>query len=103
LDPEVPAGVPILRDRWAYDDKLAPGGKIIERFKARLTAMGCFQKEGIDFTDTYASVMATRTFRMILTALQQFGNSFSRALGCFHCFYSCAIKRTSFHEASCWA
>jgi hypothetical protein len=63
---EVPAGVPILRDRWAYDDKLAPGGKHIERFKARLTAMGCFQKEGIDYTDTYASVMSTRTFRMLL-------------------------------------
>ena len=63
---EVPAGVPVLRDRWAYDDKLAPGGKSIERFKARLTAMGCFQKEGIDYTDTYASVMCTRTFRMML-------------------------------------
>lgn len=63
---EVPPGVPVLRDRWAYDDKLAPGGKSIERFKARLTAMGCFQKEGIDYTDTYASVMSTRTFRMLL-------------------------------------
>ena len=49
---QVPVGVPILRDRWAYDDKLAPGGKIIERFKARLTAMGCFQKAGIDYTAT---------------------------------------------------
>jgi len=55
--------VPILRDRWAYDDKLAPGGKVIERFKARLTAMGCFQKAGVDYTDTYASVMSTRMFR----------------------------------------
>jgi len=63
---EVPVGVPILRDRWAYDDKLTPGGKSIERFKARLTAMGCFQKEGIDYTDTYASVMSTRSFRMLL-------------------------------------
>ena len=51
---DVPAGAPILRDRWAYDDKLAAGGKKIERFKARLTAMGCFQKAGIDYTETYA-------------------------------------------------
>jgi hypothetical protein len=63
---EVPAGAPILRDRWAYDDKLTAGGGQIERFKARLTAMGCFQKAGIDYTDTYASVMATRTFRYLL-------------------------------------
>jgi hypothetical protein len=28
--------------------------------------MGCFQKAGVDYTDTYASVMATRTFRYLL-------------------------------------
>ena len=28
--------------------------------------MGCFQKAGVDCTDTYASVMATRTFRYLL-------------------------------------
>ena len=63
---KVPPGCPVLRDRWAYDDKLAPGGEVIERFKARLTAMGCFQKKDVDYTDTYASVMATRTFRFLL-------------------------------------
>ena len=66
---EVPRGAPVLRDRWAYDDKLAPGGTVIERFKARLTAMGCFQKEGIDYTDTYASVISTRGFRMLFQLL----------------------------------
>ena len=63
---EVPPNTPVLRDRWAYADKLEPGGKSIERFKARLTAMGCFQKEGIDYSETYASVMSTRTFRLLL-------------------------------------
>src|SRR5690348_3711003 len=63
---EIPVGTPVLRDRWAYDDKLAAGGGRVERFKARLTAMGCFQKAGVDYTDTYASVMATRTFRFLL-------------------------------------
>ena len=66
---DVPPGTPILRDRWAYDEKLAPGGLVIERFKARLTAMGCFQKKDVDYTDTYASVMATRTFRYLLQLL----------------------------------
>ena len=46
---KVPPGCPVLLDRWAYDDKLAPGGQVIERFKARLTAMGCFQKAGVDY------------------------------------------------------
>ena len=58
--------MPILPDRWAYDDKLAPGGNVIEKFKARLTAMGRLQKHGKDFTDTYASVMSTRMFRLLL-------------------------------------
>ena len=51
---------------WAYSDKLEPSGNKITRFKARLTAMGCFQKPGLDYSDTYASVMTARTFRMIL-------------------------------------
>lgn len=55
----------MLRDRWAYSDKIGPDGRI-ERFKARLTAMGCFQRPGVDYTETYASVMTTCTFRMML-------------------------------------
>ena len=35
---DVPTGATVLRDRWAYSDKLAPNGNKIERFKA----MGCF-------------------------------------------------------------
>ena len=71
---KVPAGVPILRDRWAYDDKLAPGGKVIERFKARLTAMGCFQKEGIDFHGHLCLCHGDSHISHDTTALQQFGN-----------------------------
>lgn len=63
---EVPRGVNVLRDRWAYSDKLTLGGTSNEKFKARLTCMGCFQRAGVDYTDTYASVMNTRTFRMLL-------------------------------------
>lgn len=62
---QVPANCTVLKDRWAYDDKIGEDGKI-ERFKARLTAMGCFQKAGVDYYDTYASVMNTRTFRVML-------------------------------------
>ena len=40
--------------------------KDIARFKARLTAMGNFQREGIDYFNTFASVMRTKTFRILL-------------------------------------
>ena len=55
----------MLRDRWAYSDKLGPDGEVIG-FKGRLTVMGCFQCYGQDYTETYASVMTTRTFRMLM-------------------------------------
>jgi len=61
----LPRGAKILRTKWVYDDKKGPDGEIA-RFKARLTAMGNFQREGIDYFETFASVMRTKTFRILL-------------------------------------
>ena len=36
------------------------------KLKARLTAMGCFQREGIDYHNTFASVARTKTLRVLL-------------------------------------
>jgi hypothetical protein len=64
----VPKGAKILRTKWVYDDKKGQDGKIV-RFKARLTAMGNFQREGVDYFETYASVMRTKTLRVLLQLL----------------------------------
>ena len=64
----VPKGSKILRTKWVYDDKKGQWGEII-RFKARLTAMGNFQREGVDYFETYASVMRTKTMRVLLQLL----------------------------------
>jgi hypothetical protein len=64
----VPKGAKILRTKWVYDDKKGIDGKIV-RFKARLTAMGNFQREGVDYFETYASVMRTKTLRVLLQLL----------------------------------
>jgi hypothetical protein len=76
---EVPPGTPVLRDRWAYDDKLSAGGASIERFKARLTAMGCFQKAGVDYTDapsgccySYATVKLLTKWTIGMSQLHSF-------------------------------
>lgn len=61
----VPKGKRPIRSKWVYADQTDANGQII-KFKARLTAMGNFQKEGVDFTDTFASVMRTKTFRILL-------------------------------------
>ena len=64
----LPSGAKILRTKWVYDDKKGMDGQIV-RFKARLTAMGNFQREGVDYFDTYASVMRTKTLRVLLQLL----------------------------------
>jgi len=61
----LPRGTKVLRTKWVYDNKKGPDGQIV-RFKARLTAMGNFQREGVDFHETFASVMRTKSFRVLL-------------------------------------
>ena len=70
---EVPPGRNILRSKFVFDLKRGPGGEFI-KFKARLVAMGYTQVEGIDYGETHASVMATKSFRILL-ALWNFDKS----------------------------
>ena len=62
---EVPCNTPVLRTKFVFDDKRDQAGNLI-KFKARLVAMGFDQVHGVDYFDTYASVMTTRTFRTML-------------------------------------
>ena len=55
-----------LKCKWVYADKLDRDGSIV-KLKARLTAMGCFQREGIDYHETFASVARTKTLRVLMS------------------------------------
>ena len=61
----IPRQGKILRTKWVYSDKLEIDGKV-DKLKARLTAMGCFQREGIDYHETFASVSRTQTLRVLM-------------------------------------
>ena len=61
----IPRGTNILRSKFVFDDKRGPEGQLI-KFKARLVAMGFTQVEGVDYFDTFASVMTTKSFRTLL-------------------------------------
>ena len=58
-------GMNILPGTWAFKLKRYPDGKV-KKFKARFCARGDRQKEGIDFTETYAPVAQWTTVRMML-------------------------------------
>jgi len=62
---EVPRGANIMRSKFVFDDKRASDGKLL-KYKARLVAMGFTQIEGVDYDETFASVMTTKSFRTLL-------------------------------------
>ena len=66
----VPKGKNILRGKWVFDDKRGEDGRIL-KFKARFVAMGFTQKEGVDYTETFAGVVVAKSFRIMLCILNE--------------------------------
>ena len=64
----VPKTKNILRAKWVFADKRDEKGHIL-KFKARLVAMGCTQREGEDFKETFAGVVVGKSFRSLLSIL----------------------------------
>ena len=59
----------ILRSK-VFDIKRDEKGNFI-KYKARLVACGYTQQHGIDFFDTYAPVVNTKSFRILLVLYNQ--------------------------------
>ena len=59
------ADMNVLQSTWAFRLKRYPDG-LIKKFKARFCARGDQQIEGIDFFETYASVVQWTTVRLML-------------------------------------
>jgi hypothetical protein len=61
----LPKGVKPVTSRWVTTDKYGPDGKITKQ-KARLVARGFQQEEGIDYEETFASVVKPASTRILL-------------------------------------
>jgi len=61
----VPEGVKPLTSRWVNTDKYGPDGEVIKQ-KSRLVARGFQQEEGIDYEETFASVVKPASTRILL-------------------------------------
>lgn len=58
--------------RWVYDVKRDADNNIV-MFKARLTAHGFKQQEGVDFNETFSAVAQMKSFRVTLALSQLLG------------------------------
>jgi hypothetical protein len=66
----VPKGKNILRGKMVFDDKRGEDGKVI-RFKGRFVAMGFTQQHGVDYGETFAGVVISKSFRILLSLLNE--------------------------------
>ena len=56
----------IVGCKWVFQIKRKPNGSM-DRYKARFVAKDYNQKEGVDYSETYSTVIKPTTIRAILT------------------------------------
>ena len=61
----VPRGRKTVKSRWVFKIKTKPDGSL-DRYKARLVAKGFTQREGIDYTETFAPVVRYESVRTVI-------------------------------------
>ena len=61
----LPLGRKAIKSKWIFKLKPAPHYPNGVRYKARLVAMGYSQREGVDFSETYAPVMKIQSLRTL--------------------------------------
>ncbi|GAA5920011.1 hypothetical protein JCM5296_002212, partial [Sporobolomyces johnsonii] len=66
----IPRGTRVLPTHWVRRKKRRPSGEVL-KFKSRVVVNGSLQQEGVDYTETFASVGKAPTLRLLyaLTAL----------------------------------
>nr|GEZ56553.1 retrovirus-related Pol polyprotein from transposon TNT 1-94 [Tanacetum cinerariifolium] len=69
---ELPEGKRPIDSKWVYKTKFKSNGEV-ERYKARLFAKGCTQREGVDYHETFAPVAKLVTVRTVLAVATKKG------------------------------
>nr|GEV23327.1 putative reverse transcriptase, RNA-dependent DNA polymerase, Gag-polypeptide of LTR copia-type [Tanacetum cinerariifolium] len=69
---ELPEGKRPIDSKWVYKTKFKSNGEV-ERYKARLIAKGCTQREGVDYLETFAPFTKLVTVRTLLAVATKKG------------------------------
>ena len=64
VNPVVPSGVKVVDSKWIYKTKLQADGTVAS-YKSRIVAKGFSQIEGLNYSNTYAPVSSSSSFRMV--------------------------------------
>lgn len=55
----------VINSKWIFKCKLKENG-LVERYKARLVAQGCSQREGLDYEETFSPVVRFESIRTVI-------------------------------------
>lgn len=62
----------VIKNKWIFNIKENPNGKQ-RRYKARLVALGCEQRPGLDYEKTFAPVVRIEMIRLLFSISAQIG------------------------------
>ncbi|KAG5879852.1 hypothetical protein JTB14_020141 [Gonioctena quinquepunctata] len=71
---EQPENIEAIKTKWVFEKKFNENGGI-EKFKARVVALGNTQRPGIDFDQTYDPVVQKKTMRMLFAIAAEMDRS----------------------------
>ena len=75
---DLPKGSKVVKTKWVYKLKQNEDGTI-SKYKSRLVAQGFLLRWGIDYYDTYSSVVGYNTLRLMLNISNETGEQISQA------------------------